>query len=670
MRRKMYLSYIAIISIIFASENCLALDPSQDLGEKAAALANEVLGVPYLSGGQGWDLKDNKFVESKDIIEGYNYYDSATQSIKKGKGLDCSGLVYWAYNKAYGVNSEDIKRGKSEECLNCPIGWFTADGIGYETDKTKIISHIPEKKIDENGKYLPIHMEPPEESALKPGDLLFLDTKIETAGCPSPGFGCIDHVGMYVGSNGYVIHASGDNLIEIEPKGSTGTIVDGPIKSADGETWYNINYKDGTAGWSMESQLKFSSTNTNEIETIVDAKVRFTPGKKSEVTKLKYNQWLNLKVDGEKTYRDYFAGYGRVIENLAVSAATIGIPPTINQDSLEQLRQNGDAVTIGEKLTDTTVAFRAELSNSYGKMIKLQVELRRLDEYEHNFLDSEGHESDFKNSEFVTSGSEATAYAYGLIDGDYHWRARAVNEDGIASEWVDFGGNDISEADFTVSDNDVITWTAKGNALYYQAKYDEALQAYEKAIELDPNSANAWTGKGNALAYLARYDESLQAYEKAIELNPNFSYAWTGKGTALAYLAKYDEALQAYEKAIELDPNFANAWQGKGNALYMQNRNDEALQAYEKAIELDPNSANAWTGKGCVLDCLARYDEAIKCQDEAIRLNPEVGIYWSNKGDTLKSNGKYNEADTYYAKAKELGYVSPGYKTIGKLTKN
>jgi tetratricopeptide (TPR) repeat protein len=221
----------------------------------------------------------------------------------------------------------------------------------------------------------------------------------------------------------------------------------------------------------------------------------------------------------------------------------------------------------------------------------------------------------------------------------------------------------------TPANNDAIAWCGKGNALYCQKRYDEAIQAYERAIELDQNLVYSWDGKGDALYYQERYDEALQAYEKVIELDPNSVNAWIMKGEVLNFLGRYDEALQAYEKAIELDPNSASAWCGKGNAFWLQNRYDEALLAYEKSIELDLNLANAWNGEGTVLNDQGKYDEAIKYYDEAIRLEPEVGLYWSNKGNALKASGKYNEADTAYAKAKELGYVDPGYKTLVNTNK-
>lgn len=172
----------------------------------------------------------------------------------------------------------------------------------------------------------------------------------------------------------------------------------------------------------------YLGTNSNGIGQVIHAK----GDAGVEVKTL--DEWLNLKILDGTTYKAHFAGYGRVKNS--------------GREGLKQLNQNGDIIPAGGKLFDRTVAFRATLNNPNGKKIKLQVELRRHDEYGGQFDDTAGG---FKESDFVENGKEATAYAYGLIDGDYHWRARAVSEDGTTGEWVNFG-DDISKADFTVTE--------------------------------------------------------------------------------------------------------------------------------------------------------------------------------------------------------------------------
>ena len=73
-------------------------------------------------------------------------------------------------------------------------------------------------------------------------------------------------------------------------------------------------------------------------------------------------------------------------------------------------------------------------------------------------------------------------------------------------------------------------WFYKGNALYNQGKYNEAIQAYDKAIQLNPIYAESWSNKGFALVNQGKYSDAIRAFDKAIQLNPQDTDAWVGKG--------------------------------------------------------------------------------------------------------------------------------------------
>ncbi len=91
-------------------------------------------------------------------------------------------------------------------------------------------------------------------------------------------------------------------------------------------------------------------------------------------------------------------------------------------------------------------------------------------------------------------------------------------------------------------------WLDEGNQLYNHAHYQEALQAYERAIQLDPGFAEAHDARGDALFCLNRSQEALAAYERAIQLDARYAHAYEGKGSLLYDLKHYHEALEAYER--------------------------------------------------------------------------------------------------------------------------
>ncbi len=53
---------------------------------------------------------------------------------------------------------------------------------------------------------------------------------------------------------------------------------------------------------------------------------------------------------------------------------------------------------------------------------------------------------------------------------------------------------------------------------------------------------------------MGKSDEAIKAYDKAIEINPQDSRSWDGKGIALSKLNKSNEARKAFDKAIEINP--------------------------------------------------------------------------------------------------------------------
>jgi len=78
----------------------------------------------------------------------------------------------------------------------------------------------------------------------------------------------------------------------------------------------------------------------------------------------------------------------------------------------------------------------------------------------------------------------------------------------------------------------------KGLALFELGRYDESIEVYDQVIRkspsigLDTTAVSAWIGKGDSLRLQGKNEDALEAYNKAIEVGPNYSNAWHGKGEA------------------------------------------------------------------------------------------------------------------------------------------
>jgi superkiller protein 3 len=184
-----------------------------------------------------------------------------------------------------------------------------------------------------------------------------------------------------------------------------------------------------------------------------------------------------------------------------------------------------------------------------------------------------------------------------------------------------------------------------GAFLFDQGKYDEAIQAFNKALEIDPKNADAWTGKGQALIKQEKYNDAIQAFDRSLEIDPKNARTWILEGTAfLFYQGKYDKAVQAFDKALEIDPKNSIAWHFKGRTLFNQEKYSDAIQAFDKALETDPNNVTAWHFKGETLIHQEKYDEAVQAFNKALEIDPKNADAWTGKGQALIKQGKHNEA--------------------------
>ena len=129
-------------------------------------------------------------------------------------------------------------------------------------------------------------------------------------------------------------------------------------------------------------------------------------------------------------------------------------------------------------------------------------------------------------------------------------------------------------------------WLDKGDVLEKMGRTDEARDAFQRSLEaLDEARSNdtaAMVIRGGALFRLSRYDEAMAAYDEAVE------------GASLSTLKYYT----------------SQALSGKGDLLRVQGKNEEAILVYNQAIDFEPTLGEAWHGKGLAQNALGRVTDA------------------------------------------------------------
>ncbi|MDP3186058.1 MAG: tetratricopeptide repeat protein [Anaerolineales bacterium] len=206
-----------------------------------------------------------------------------------------------------------------------------------------------------------------------------------------------------------------------------------------------------------------------------------------------------------------------------------------------------------------------------------------------------------------------------------------------------------------------LCYNGLGNVYSDLGRHDEALAAFQKAIQLDPKDASPWNGLGNVCSDLGRHDEAIAAFDKAIQLDPKYAYPWNGLGSVYSDLGRHEEASAAYQKAIQLDAKDAYPWNGLGNVYRDLGRHEDAIAAFQKAIELDPKFAEAYSNLTDTLDDLERTDEAVKLYEKSFELKPR-GKPMNALGLHYQRQNNLEEALEVHKKAVELNPNDASYR--------
>jgi tetratricopeptide (TPR) repeat protein len=196
-----------------------------------------------------------------------------------------------------------------------------------------------------------------------------------------------------------------------------------------------------------------------------------------------------------------------------------------------------------------------------------------------------------------------------------------------------------------------------GNTLQIQRRFEEALKAFDKAIQLKPDDAKLWSSLGKVLIDLSRVTEALRSLEQALTLDPRNWDAADRSAYLFYQQGRFEEALKQYDLCLELQPNNALALQMRAASLRGLKRFEESLADNLRSHELAPDNIETLNNIGDALRALGRYEEAVTWFDRAIARRPSFVLALINKGSALVQLRRLDEA---IATLRQVKALDPG----------
>lgn len=191
------------------------------------------------------------------------------------------------------------------------------------------------------------------------------------------------------------------------------------------------------------------------------------------------------------------------------------------------------------------------------------------------------------------------------------------------------------------------TGLKKGNALYKEGKFQEALPHFTNFLAGNPDQYKMGINLGNCYLQLKRYEEAVKTFKQVIDGfkkdTPNL------KGNA----------------------NVASLYANIGEAYSSMNNLEEAAVNYKKSMEISPptDAAVAYNVAEILFNG-GKTDEAIEYYSLAVKLKPEMAIYYSKLGYAYLNKGDLKGAVSYFEKFVKLAPDDPQTPALLDLIKD
>ncbi len=187
-----------------------------------------------------------------------------------------------------------------------------------------------------------------------------------------------------------------------------------------------------------------------------------------------------------------------------------------------------------------------------------------------------------------------------------------------------------------------------------QNRHQETIPGYLKVLQTQPSLRIVWYKLGQAYFFTGDYAQALEKFQRAIQLGGEDALATFDLAQTYLRLGRLEEALIGFQRTVEIDPEHYRARVNLGVVYKNQGKLAEAVLELEKAVQVAPDSAFALANLGVAYALAGRPEAGVEALLKAVRLRPDDARVRANLATVYLRMGKEEEARRELEKARQL----------------
>lgn len=191
-------------------------------------------------------------------------------------------------------------------------------------------------------------------------------------------------------------------------------------------------------------------------------------------------------------------------------------------------------------------------------------------------------------------------------------------------------------------------------SFWQQKRFAEVETVLNRRLNLGDQTAELWAFYGDALEARKKPSEAVAAYQKAVELKPDSTDLRYALGSLYWKQIRYGDAEREFLEILRRVPNEPRASFNLGDIYLSKGFAEKALALLENSVKAFPDNFDTRLATGRAYLGVKKYDPAIKNLKIAMDLRPEISESYYHLGLALQRIGRREEAKGYFAKAKDL----------------